>query len=176
VFKIIELQKDGFAVKLLNLRDGSTRTTTHNKIHRLTLTDLLKLELYPNKLFQKLNGFNPRGLFKKGNNAKLNLMEEENKLNTDEECEEDEGSDDEQEEMSSDEEEVVLAEQTEETNIEKPAYEIEQLKPRYNLRERKIKTNSLKVRKTILKPTPINYSLNMGIVNVLPNSHIEALK
>jgi hypothetical protein len=51
VFKIIQIKKDGFAMEILNLRDGSIRSTTHNKIHKLSLTDLLRLELNPNKLF-----------------------------------------------------------------------------------------------------------------------------
>ena len=35
----------------------------------------MQLELNPNKLFEKLKNFHPRGLFKKENNAQLTLLD-----------------------------------------------------------------------------------------------------
>ena len=77
-YKIIEIAKDGFEIRLLNLRNGAERTCSMEKITQLELTDLLQLNIDPKMAFSSLPEFRGRGLFVRGvtGNPGVNLAQD----------------------------------------------------------------------------------------------------
>ena len=133
-YKIISTCKQGFQIRLLNLRNGEERTVGVNKIRKLNLEELFHMNIDPFKAFSKCASFKGKGIFKPGSHETLTLV-------NDTEVEDDQDDTENSAAPGKKYEESKYEEQTDipdfDPNSQQPA--------RYNLRPRNVCFHQLKL-------------------------------
>ena len=72
LYKITKILKDGFGLKLQNLRTGSVQSVTHEKVKLLSLQDLVAANITEKNFYNTPQLLSIRGYFKRGK-SKLRL-------------------------------------------------------------------------------------------------------
>ena len=77
VYKITQLHSAGFGVRILNLRTGSLQSCSHDKIHLLSLDDLISININTKAFWNISELLQKRGYFRRGKSkVRLNLLED----------------------------------------------------------------------------------------------------
>ena len=77
VFKITEIISGGFGIRILNLRTGSLQSCSHDKIHLLSLHDLISTNINSKAFWNISDLLQKRGYFRRGKSKVcLNLLED----------------------------------------------------------------------------------------------------
>ena len=72
LYKITDILKNGFALKLQNLRTGSVQSVTHEKVRLLNLQDLVAANITEKNFYNTPQLLSKRGYFQRGK-SKLRL-------------------------------------------------------------------------------------------------------
>ena len=77
VYKVTQLLSAGFGVRILNLRTGSLQSCSHEKIHLLSLDDLISTNINSKAFWNISELLEKRGYFRRGKSkVRLNLLDD----------------------------------------------------------------------------------------------------
>ena len=79
LYKITEILKDGFGLKLQNLRTASVQSVTHEKVKLLSLQELVAANITEKNFYNTPQLLSKRGYFQRGKSKlRLNLLPDQN--------------------------------------------------------------------------------------------------
>ena len=77
VYKITELHSEGFGMRILNLRTGSLQSCSHEKVHLLSLGDLISTDIETRSFWNISELMDKWAYFRRGKSQnRLNLLED----------------------------------------------------------------------------------------------------